>query len=322
MGKLPYIIAEIGFNHEGDLSKAKEMIHAAASSGANAVKFQTFRADDIALPTSPHYAMIKSGELTLDDHSRLAQEARERGVEFLSTPFSEWAVEVLEQIGVSAYKIASMDLTNRPLLACAAGTGKPLYLSTGMGTLAEIATAVEYLGEKEATGLTLLHCVSSYPAQAKDLNLATISFMRQTFQVPVGYSDHFPGVQACLTAYMLGAEVIETHFTLDNTVAEGDHPHSATPQQVSTLISEITLFQEMTGENSLLMHRSDRDSAKDFRRGVYASRNLESGTTLEQDHLMLCRPETELGPNDLDWLIGRNLRKDVPEFTPLKREHV
>ena len=226
-----YIIAEIGFNHKGDMGLAEEMIRSAADAGVNAVKFQTFRARDIALPSSPHYSLIKAGEMNVDDHVKLKMMAKGCGVDFLSTPFSPWAVDVLEEIGVEAYKVASMDCANKHLLGLIANTKKPIFLSTGMATLAEIAESMEFLQEKDSGTVTLFHCMSIYPPKAKDLNLNIIPFLRSVFGVPVGYSDHFPGIKACFSAAVLGAEVIETHFTLDTSMEGPDHHHSADPSQ-------------------------------------------------------------------------------------------
>jgi N,N'-diacetyllegionaminate synthase len=320
MKSKPYLIAEIGFNHEGDLEVAERMIREAADSGANAVKFQTFRGSDIALPNSPHFAMIEAASMTLDQHLQLSEIAKHCSLAFLSTPFSEWGVDMLEQVGVSAYKVASMDLTNKPLLSLIAKTQKPVYLSTGMGTIAEIADALEHLAKAGTDSITLLHCVSEYPAKAKDLNLAAIPYLQQTFGVSVGYSDHYPGIDACLMAAILGAEVIETHFTLDNTRPDGDHAHSATPAQLKWLKDKIELLSEMVGSGRSSDARPDRSAAKAFRRGVHAARNLKVGEKIGTENLLVCRPQSEFGPNDVKSLIGRTLRHDVNEYAALTSE--
>jgi N,N'-diacetyllegionaminate synthase len=206
-----YIIAEIGFNHEGDLTLAEQMIRAAASAGVHAVKFQTYRAKDLALPSSPHYEAIKCGEMDLGQHQRLAAVAQDCQVDFLSTPYSPWAVDLLEQVGISAYKVASMDCTNTYLLKYIAQTAKPVYLSTGMANVSEIGETLEFLRQEQSGPVTLLHCISMYPASAEVLNLEIIPFLRTLFEIPVGYSDHYPGTKACLAAAMLGATVIERH---------------------------------------------------------------------------------------------------------------
>ncbi len=316
---MAYVIAEIGFNHEGNLPAAAQMIRAAARAGADAVKFQTFQARDLALPSAAHFEAIKSGQMTLAQHQTLAEEARNLGIEFLSTPYSPEAVALLEKVGVQAYKVASMDCTNRHLLAPIAATRKPIYLSTGMATLAEMATTLEFLRQRGSGPVTLLHCLSLYPAAAEDLNLAIIPLLKEIFGLPVGYSDHFPGSQACLAAVMLGAEVIETHFTLDTTRAGGDHHHSLDPDMLTELVKNIGLFQKMRGQAAAIHRRPDRGLAKDYRRGVYAAEDLAAGKAIAEEDILFCRPTSQLSPSDWDWLKGARLSQNVAAFEEIKR---
>lgn len=311
---MSYLIAEIGFNHEGDVGLARKMIEKAADAGANAVKFQTFRASDIALPTSPHYESIECGQMDLAIHTELAMTASDNGLDFLSTPFSPWAVELLEEVGVRAYKVASMDGTNRHLLGYIARTSKPIYLSTGMATLSEIADTLEYLKNEDSGPVTLLHCLSLYPPNAEHLNLSIIGLLKQVFKVPVGYSDHYPGTKACLAAATMGADILEVHFTLDSSKEGGDHFHSVEPDQLKQLISDIALFDTMRGQECEIFNRPDRQYAKDYRRGLYAARMLAAGETLKEEDFLLCRPTSELSPDDVDRLKGKSLDRDVAEY--------
>jgi len=319
---LPYVIAEIGFNHEGDLELAIEMIKSAAKAGANAIKFQTYRASDLALHSAPHYQAIKRGEMSLEQHMELAKIAHDCGIEFLSTPFSPWAIDILEKVGVPAYKIASMDCTNKHLLGLIAETRKPIYLSTGMATLTEISETLSYLFEVKSGPVTLLHCMSLYPAEAKDLNLSMIPYMKELFGVPVGYSDHYPGIKACLAAAMLGAEVIETHFTLDITREGADHYHSVDAEMLRQLITEITLFLQMKGTKQGCYNRSDRKYVTQYRRGVFTAKKLKKGDTLKSEDLLLCRPTSQLKPEDLKWLEGSMIKQDIGEFQAIDRDTV
>ena len=310
---MSYLIAEIGFNHEGEIKLARKMIEQAANAGANAVKFQTFRASDIVLPTSTDYGLIECGQMDLVTHIELAMTASDNGIDFMSTPYSPWAVELLEEVGVSAYKIASMDCINRYLLRHIAQTSKPIYLSTGMATLSEIADSLEYLRSEGSGPVTLLHCLSLYPPKAEHLNLTTIGLLKKIFGIPVGYSDHYPGTKACLAAIMMGAEILEVHFTLDSSKEGGDHFHSVEPDQLRQLVSDISLFDTMRGQEYAIFNRSDRQYAKDYRRGLYSARTLAAGEILKEEDFLLCRPTSEFSPGDVDRLKGKVLDRDVFE---------
>lgn len=317
---MAYIIAEVGFNHEGNIDVAIEMVKAASDAGANAVKFQTFRAFDIALPTADHFEAIKCGEMNFEQHLKLSKVAKDCGIEFISTPYSPWAVEILEKVGVPAYKVASMDLTNRYLLKYIAQTSKPIYLSTGMATLPEIAKILEYLRQEGSGPITLLHCLSLYPPRATELNLAIIPFFKHLFATPVGYSDHYPGTKACLAAAMFGAEVIETHFSLNPSKEGADHHHSVDPTMLSQLISDIVLFKKMKGNRQEIFNRSDLQWSKHYRRGIYAAKNLKKGKKIHEDDLLFCRPASQLSPTDLQWLKGKSLIQDVDAYEAIIKE--
>ena len=315
-----YLIAEIGFNHEGDIELAQKMIQAASDNGADAVKFQTFQARDIALPTSAHYDLIKQGELTENQHTILFETAMKSGVDFLSTPFSDSGVKLLDKIGVSAFKVASMDCTNKPLLKQIARTGKPVYISTGMAELYEIAQTLHFLETSNCSEVTLLHCISHYPAKAEELNLSIIPYLESIFNVPIGYSDHFPGVYACIAAAMQGAAVIETHFTMDKTLPGGDHGHSADPRDLKHLKNTLELFRTMAGSKDKIFNRPDRPLTKDFRRGVYAAEHLTAGSRIEKTQLFCTRPESDFNPDDMEYLEGRILTKNIPVNQPVTRD--
>jgi sialic acid synthase SpsE len=215
-----------------------------------------------------------------------------------------------------------MDCTNTHLLKYIAQTGKPIYLSTGMATLDEIANTIEYLKEKKSGPITLLHCISIYPAMAGDLNLHIIPFLKHLFDLPVGYSDHYPGTTACLAAAMMGAEVIETHFTLDSSKEGGDHRHSAEPDALKKLMVDIALFRTMQGDKRAIFHRPDRRYARDYRRGLYAAGNLPKGKILQEEDFLLCRPISELSPNDLTWLIGKTLEQEISSHQSVRKAFV
>ncbi len=318
---LPLLIAEVGFNHEGDWELAARMAREAALAGADLVKFQTFETLDLVLPDSPHTSLIKPGEMTAEHAEHMAAVCREAGVGFFSTPFSLRAVEMLEKVGVTVYKVASMDLTNLPLLGEIARTGKPMVVSTGMASLAEIATAVEHLHACGASEVALLHCIAKYPAAAAELRLDAMDRLRAVFGLPVGYSDHFPGTKACLAAFFRGAEIIETHFTLDTSLPGGDHAHAADPELLRALVRDMRLFLEMQGEGDFFAHRPDADNARAFRRGLYAARDLSAGHVLRLEDLLQCRPAGTLTPNDLPVLLGKALAREAQRHEILSWEH-
>ena len=319
--KMPYIIAEIGFNHEGNINLAGKMIEKAAKAGAHAVKFQTYRAADLALPSSKRFKKIQKGELSFEQHKDLADIAKSNKVDFLSTPYSLEAVDLLEKVGVKAYKIASTDCTNDELLKYVAKTGKPIMLSTGMACLSEIVFTVNMLRRLRSNKLTLLHCVSKYPARAKDINLAFMLKMKEACKCQVGYSDHTRGTTACLVAAILGARVIEKHFTLDTSRVGADHFHSADSAGLKQLIEEIRCASTIIGTAIKGTQRPDRKDTVNFRRGIYARRDIAKGTKISRDLLLSCRPESEFSPKTLNNILGRITERRIKGNTPIRAKY-
>ncbi|TNC94009.1 MAG: spore coat polysaccharide biosynthesis protein E [Stygiobacter sp.] len=307
-----YVIAEIGFNHEGNVDLGIEMIRAAAASGADAVKFQTYKADGLTVTSNPHFDLIKHGELDLDAHKRLVAAAQDAKVTFFSTPFGVDMVELLEKVGVPAYKIASMDLDNQPLLEAVGKTGKPIILSTGMGTLGEIERAVQLL---EATGnrqIMLLHCVSEYPPAPEKANLRTIEQIRAAFPAySVGYSDHILGNAAAVAAVALGAVAIEKHFTTDKSLSGPDHAISADPKDLSEMVRDIRIIEAALGRPCADLSRPDRPSALNMRRGLHAAHDIAEGTVITADMIKIIRPITDLKPTDIGLVVGRKAKKTL-----------
>lgn len=312
-----YLVAEIGFNHGGDVGLATRMIGTAAGAGADAVKFQTYQASGLVLEGADHFGIIKGGELSLEDHQRLAQAARACGVAFLSTPFSRESVDILEKVNVPAYKVASMDVTNLPLLRYIGRTGKPILLSTGMATLGEIAEAIEAIAEVGNRHVILLHCISKYPADPGEIHLRTMERLRDAFGLPVGYSDHTLGNASALAAVALGACVIEKHFTTDKTLPGPDHKISADPQEMAALVREIRTVEQSLGERDAISRRPDRDAARLFRRGLFAKLDIPAGTVITEAMVKCVRPEQGLPPKCWDEVIGRTARADIKKDSPL-----
>lgn len=316
--KMPYIIAEIGFNHAGDVRTAKKLIREAKAAGADAVKFQSFAAEDILLPNSPYFRKLKKAELSFRHHKLLADFARKKKIDFISTAYSMKAVDLLEEIKVKAHKVASMDLNNFELLERVAKTKKPIFVSTGMATLEEIKKSVNLLRRLKSGPVTLLHCISKYPTKPEEANLDFLAKIRQSCKCPVGYSDHTRGIFTCFLSAILGAAVIEKHFTLDNSLKGADHYHSAEPAQLKELINQIRLAFSAIGDSGNFNKRPDRKFAGLFRRGIYARTDIHRGAIISRKDLLLCRPEKHLSAFDIIKIICKKAKKEIKKFEPLE----
>lgn len=335
----PYVIAEIGVNHEGDVDLARRLIDEAAAGGADAVKFQTYKASKIASKNSPSYwdleceptesqheLFSKYDKFREEDYRALATYARDRNVTFCSTPFDLDAVEWLAPL-MPFFKIASADITNFPLLRACAAHGKPLILSTGASYLSEIDEAVrvarEYLPANE---VALLHCVLEYPTPYDHAELGAITHLRAAFpDHPIGYSDHTrpDGAMAVLThAWLLGAEVIEKHFTHDKTLPGNDHYHAMNHDDLGTFRRVNSLLTKTQGRGLKTVLEGERVSRRNARRSLVATRDLPAGHQLTEDDLMAKRPAFGLPPQALEWVIGRRLSKAISNDEFLTDDHL
>jgi N-acetylneuraminate synthase len=335
-----FVIAEAGVNHNGDPALAVRLADAARAAGADAVKFQTFRAEDVVSESAPtadyqrantgatsQFAMIKALELTDEGHRQVARHCAAAGIEFFSTPFSPAAVDQLVALGVRRLKLPSGEITNRPLLQKAAATGLPLLVSTGMSTLDEVRTAVGWIEQAWQQGgrpqaepaLVLLHCTSAYPAPADALNLRAVATLAGAFpQLPVGYSDHSHGIEAALGAIALGASVIEKHLTLDKGMAGPDHLASADPSEFAALVQAIRRLEPMLGDGVKRPQPIEENTRAVARRSVVTARSLPPGHVLAAADLVLRRPGTGIAPDQLEALVGRRLRTRVAADVPLQ----
>ena len=330
-GQPVFVIAEAGVNHNGDLKLARALIDVAVDAGADAVKFQTFRADRLATPDAPkaeyqlqttgdaesQFEMLRRLELSADAHRELHSYCHERGIIFLSTPFDEEAVDLLEELGVPAFKISSGDLTNSPLLEYVAGKGKPVILSTGMSELSELIEAVSVLNTAGCENTVLLHCVSNYPADPAEVNLRAMQTMRSAFDLPVGFSDHTEGIDVALAAVALGACVIEKHFTMDRTLPGPDHRASLEPAELRDLVRSIRRVETALGNGRKVPTVSELETAKVARRSLVAARDIPAGATLERDMVVMRRPGTGMSPAMLNTLLHRQVKRDIAAGTLL-----
>ena len=330
-GQPVFVIAEAGVNHNGDLKLARALIDVAVEAGADAVKFQTFQADRLVTHEAPkaeyqrrttgdsesQFEMLQRLELSADAQRELQSYCHERGIIFLSTPFDEEAVDLLDKLGVPAFKISSGDLTNSPLLEHVASKGKPVILSTGMSELSELIEAVSVLNIAGCENPVLLHCVSNYPADPTEVNLRAMQTMRSAFDVPVGFSDHTKGIDVALAAVALGACVIEKHFTLDRTLPGPDHRASLEPAELRELVRSIRRVETALGSGRKVPTATEIETAKVARRSLVAARDIPAGAKLERDMVVMRRPGTGLSPAMLNTLLDRRAVREIAAGTLL-----
>lgn len=322
-GPSVFVIAEAGVNHEGDPALAHRLIDAAADTGADAVKFQTFQADALAASGAPTAAyQAAAGELADDQRAMLARlalptvawaglrdHALDRGVVFLSTPFDDASADLLDALDVPAFKVGSGELTNLPFLARLARRGRPMLVSTGMADLVEVAAAVDAIADSGDPPLALFHCVSSYPARPEDADLRAIETMRRAFGVPTGWSDHTPGTELALAAVAVGATLIEKHLTLDRTMPGPDQRTSLEPGEFTGMVAGIRTVTSALGTGVKVPVEAERAIAAVARRSLHWSNSLAAGTVIREGDLIALRPGTGLAPARAAGLLGGTVRR-------------
>jgi sialic acid synthase SpsE len=329
-----YIIAEIGVNHNGEFELAVELIKEAADTGVDAVKFQTFAAEELVTPDAEkaeyqhreavetQYEMLKKYELSKDEFERLRSLSHSHDIDFISTPYDQTSVELLSEVGVDAYKIASADLINKPLIEAVAEQPEPLVLSTGMATLGEIERTMGWLDDLDKQNACLLYCVSCYPTNPEDVDLAFMETLETAFNVPVGFSDHTLGTDIATGAASRGATVIEKHFTLDRSMEGPDHFASITPDELKTLVDHVQRAQTAIGTTVRTISDSEIKNINRMRRSLHARENLETGHELTHGDLKIVRPFAGIEPGATDDVVGRRLRTDLERDEPLQWEHL
>ena len=318
------MIAEIGVNHDGRLDRGLELIDAAFVSGADVVKFQTFKADLIVTSTAPkakyqesepgqnQMDLLKSLELSQEDHRRLFHHASSRGIEFLSTGFEQDSLDFLVDLGIKRIKIPSGEITNLPLLRHIGEKSLPILLSTGMADLGEIESAIEALESSGTTreNITVLHCTTDYPAQFEDVNLRAMETIRETFSVSVGYSDHTLGSQVAIAATAMGAEVIEKHITLDKTLPGPDHAASMEPDDFARMVKSIRNVEAAVGDGIKKPGNKESLNIPVARKSLVASRPIREGEEFSANNLTAKRPGTGVSPMMWDIFMGRIAQRD------------
>lgn len=320
----PIIIAEAGVNHNGSFERALRMVDAAARSGADYIKFQTFKAESLvtASANAAEYQrancgapsqldMLRSLELSYADFRRLAEYAGNKGIGFLSTPFDIEGIDFLVSLGMDFMKIPSGEITNLPYLRAVAKTGLPVIISTGMSTVSDIEKVLEVF-RREGYGkdrITLLHCNTEYPTPIKDVNLRAMLTMRDLFDVPTGYSDHTVGIEVPVAAAALGAVVIEKHFTISRSLPGPDHAASLEPDELAEMVRSIRNVSEALGDGIKDVSPSERKNMDVARKSIVASRDIAEGEIFSEDNLTCKRPGNGISPMCWDDVIGCEARQ-------------
>ena len=328
-----FVIAEAGVNHNGDVAMAMQLCSAAKSVGADAVKFQTFKAQDLVVPGTPtaqyqarqtgdldQFAMLERLELSDAQHRQIKTHCDAIGIEFFSTPFSISAVDMLVELGVRRIKLSSGELTHRALVEHAAATQLPLLMSTGMGTMEEITAAISWV--RSARGhlhdVVVLHCTSAYPAPDEALNLRAIASMARDLGLTIGYSDHSLGIEASMAAVALGARVIEKHLTLDQQLPGPDHSASLEPDEFAIMVRGIRRVSAMLGDGVKAPLSEELDTARVARRSVVAALDIAEGEVITPEKILCRRPATGIAPRYFLELIGRTASVAIPAGTALQ----
>ena len=330
-----FVIAEAGVNHNGDTALAHRLVDAAAETGADAVKFQTFRPESLAAAGAPlaeyqeravkaddQQKMLAKLALSESAHRELKTHAEERGLVFLSSPFDEASADFLDALGVAAFKIPSGEVTNHPFLAHVARKGRPMLVSTGMCDLPEVGAAVDAIREAGDPPLALFHCVSSYPAAAADANLRAMETLSRAFGVPVGWSDHTEGPEATLAAVARGARMVERHLTLDRSLPGPDHRASLEPDDFARMTRSIRVVEEALGTGEKTPRPSEREIAAVARKSLHWRVALTAGARVEPEHVVALRPGTGVPPSEQAALVGARLRRDVRAGAMVERDDV
>ena len=330
-----FIIAEVGLNHNGDFGLAVKSIEAAAEAGADAVKFQNYRTEDFLFDRSLTYTYLSKGEEITEsmwDICKRCEMKREwlpelkkvcddLGITLLSTPTSESGVDDLVEIGVEMLKNGSDYLTHLPILKYMGSTSLPVIISTGMADSSDVQDAVDAVRSGGTSPIVLLHCTSSYPTKAVDVNLNRMVALRETFSLPIGFSDHTIGSSAAVQAVSLGACIIEKHFTLDHNLPGPDHWFSMTPYEFKQYVSDIREAEQRMGKRCIEPAEIEKTNRKEYRLSLIVSKDLLAGHTLKAGDFVIAKPGLGLPPKEAEKVIGRRLIQDVCKGTPLQWSH-
>ena len=325
-----FIIAEAGVNHNGSIDLACQLIDVASQAGANAIKFQTFKAENLVLRDTQkadyqkqskildesQFEMIKKLELGVEDHKKLIKYCKKKGIVFLSSPFDNESIELLNKLKLEIFKIPSGEINNLPYLRCIGALNKKLILSTGMSTLKDIEEALEILINSGTykKNITILHANTMYPSPMEDVNLRAMQTIKNKFEVDVGYSDHTLGIEIDIAAVAMGASMIEKHFTLDKTMEGPDHKASLDPIELREMIKSIRNVEKAIGSGVKVVTESEKPNIDFVRKSIVAKKDIKKGEVFTDNNLTTKRPAVGVSPMQWDSIIGkaaqRNYRKD------------
>lgn len=321
-----YIIAEAGVNHNGSFALACKLVDAAKEAGADCIKFQTFKSENLVSRSakkaeyqkmttgdSSQQDMLKKLELSFDEFIQLKNYCEKVGICFLSTPFDFDSIDFLDSINMPFWKVPSGEVTNLPYLLAIAKTGKPIVMSTGMCTLQEIRAAIDVLQANGAKEIKLLHCNTEYPTPFEDVNLKAMQTMRDEFQVEVGYSDHTKGIEVPIAAVSLGATIIEKHFTLDRNMEGPDHKASLEPQELAEMVCCIRNIEKALGSGDKMPSPSEKKNIAVARKSIVAKSKIKAGDTLTENNITVKRPGTGISPMKWFEVLGTKAVKDFDE---------
>lgn len=319
-----FIIAEAGVNHNGKIENAIKLIDAAAEAGADAVKFQTFKTQNIVCRNAKkaeyqkqttdadenQYMMLRKLELTEQMHEQLLQHCKEKEILFLSTPFDLDSIDYLDRLGISIMKVPSGEITNYPYLKKIAETGKKVIMSTGMCTIEEVETAVKVLKKYGSKDISLLHCNTEYPTPFCDVNLSAMTTLKNKFDLEVGYSDHTLGIEIPVAAVAMGATIIEKHFTLDKNMEGPDHKASLEPEELKQMVNAIRNVESALGNGMKTPSASEKKNIEIARKSIVAKKNIAAGEAFTEENLTTKRPGNGISPMKWNEIIGTKAKRD------------
>lgn len=334
-GEPAYIIAEMSANHAGSMERALEMIHVAKEAGADCVKIQTYTADTLTIDCHNKYFDITKGTWEGENlyslykkaytpwewQPKLMEEAKKAGIDFLSTAFDNTSVDFLEEMGIAFYKVASFELVDIPLLKYIASKKKPVIFSTGMGTLEEIEEAIEAVYSQGNKEIAILKCSSAYPAKSEEMNLNTITDMRERFKVPVGLSDHSLGSFSAATAVAMGACIIEKHFCISREIENPDAAFSMEPQEFREMVQAVREVEKAKGKVFYGISKQEESNAG-FRRSLFAVKDIAKGEALTPENVRSIRPAYGLAPKHYEEIMGKHTKRALLKGTPLAWEDI